>query len=117
MRGLFIIIRVRDIHRFVLVRWLIEDEESWFFESEFCEHHESFLSFREGSDWGCHKLTSDEESSSKRTEIFIKSFSIRCFEETIIDFLIEVKRREILPVVSDFYIWSNLYTLGSTIGD
>lgn len=100
-----------------MVRRLIEDEESWLLECELREHDETLLSLTECSDRSCHELTRDEESRGKGSEVLVECLATTRFEETVIDFLTEVKRREILPVVSDLYIRPYYYTLGSTLGD
>lgn len=70
-----------------MVRRFVEYEESWFFQSEFTEHHESLLPFGECSDRSCHQFTRDQKSARKRTEFLIQYGATRCFEETVIDFL------------------------------
>ena len=55
----------REVTEVDMIGWLIEDEEAGFFEGELREHHESFLTFGEGSDRSRHELACDEESRCK----------------------------------------------------
>jgi hypothetical protein len=48
-----------------MIRWLIEDEKTRFFEGKFREHDESFLSFRECTHGSIHDFTRDEKPARK----------------------------------------------------
>ena len=100
-----------------MIRRLIEYEKSWLLEWELREDDESLLPLRECADRCRHELTRDQESWRERAEVFIEHFSIWCLEETVIDFLWEVEIREVLTIVSDFYIGSDLYSFRRSFYD
>lgn len=100
-----------------VIRWFVQDEKSRLFKSEFAEHHESFLSFRKCTDLCVHDFTSNEKSCRKRTKIFFEHLTTCRLKKTIINFLIKIKCREILSVVSDFYAVGDFYSFCGTIGD
>ncbi len=55
----------REVAEVDVIGRLVEDEESWLFESELREHDESLLSFTKRSDRSRHDLTRDEKSARK----------------------------------------------------